>query len=162
MRFVVRMIKMLAAYIASVLGLLAALAVLFGLGSLMPGAPGYWTLTAVSPAIFIGAPVLGVFVVLLVVVLSAGPALLVLAATEVLGWRSIYVYAIPSALLSVVVYLEFSPRTIDWLDPIGMLEAGTFALSGAAAGCIYWALAGRTAGIWRSNAIDSHYVGPRG
>jgi len=96
------------------------------------------------------APVAGAFVVLLVVVLSAGPALLVLAVTEVLGWRSPYVYAVPTALLSAAVYIELSPRTIGGLDQAGMLEAVVFGLSGACSGLIYWAIAGRRAGSWRS------------
>jgi hypothetical protein len=140
---------MAAAYVAGVLGFLAALALLFGVASLLPDSLGYWVLPAVSPSIFIAAPVAGLFVVLLVIVLSAGPALLILAVTEVLGWRSPYVYAVPTALLCVAVYLELSPRTIGGLDGAGMIEAAVFGLSGLCSGLLYWAIAGRRAGSWR-------------
>lgn len=140
---------MAGAYVAGVLGFLAALALLFSVASLLPESPGYWVLTAVSPSIFIAAPVVGLFVVLMAMVLSAVPALLILAATEVLGWRSPFVYAVPAALLSVAVYLELSPRTIGGLDQAGVLEAVVFALSGTCSGLIYWAIAGRRAGSWR-------------
>jgi len=141
---------MVGAYVVGVLGLFAALAFLFGVASLLSDSPGYWVLTAVSPSIFIAAPVVGLFVVLFAIVLSAGPALLVLAVTEVLGWRSPYVYVVPAALLSAAVYLELSPPTIGELDQAGMLEAVVFGLSGACSGLVYWAIAGRRAGSWRS------------
>ena len=141
---------MVAAYVVGVLGLFAALALLFGIASLLPDSPGYWVLTAVSPSIFIGAPIVGLFFVLFAIVLSAGPALVVLAVTEVLRWRSPYVYAVPTALLSAAVYLELSPRTIGGPDQAGVLEAVVFGLSGACLGLIYWGIAGRRAGSWRS------------
>ena len=150
MRILKRILVMVGAYVAGVLGLLAALALLFGVASLLPDSPGYWVLTAVSPSIFVGAPVVGLFVVLFAIVLSAGPALLVLTVTEVLGWRSPLVYAVPTALLSAAVYLELSPRTIGGLDRAGLLEAAVFGLAGACSGLIYWAIAGRRAGSWRS------------
>lgn len=137
---------MAGAYGVGVLGFCAALALLFGVASLLPDSLGYWVLAAVSPSIFIAAPVAALFVVLLVIVLSAVPALLILAVTEALGWRSPYVYALPAALLSAAVYLELSPRTLGGLDGAGMIEAAVFALSGACSGLIYWAIAGRKAG----------------
>ena len=126
-RILRRIPVMVAAYVVGVLGLFVALALLFGVASLLPDSPGYWVLTAVSPSIFIGAPIVGLFFVLFAIVLSAGPALVILAVTEVLGWRSPYVYAVPTALLSAAVYIELSPRTIGGLDQAGMLEAVVFA-----------------------------------
>lgn len=152
MRILKRIPVMVGAYVAAVLGLFAALALLFGVASLLPDSPGYWVLTAVSPSIFIAAPVVGLFAVVLAIVLSAGPALLILTVTELLGWRSPYVYVVPTALLSVAVYLELSPRTIGGLDRAGMLEAAVFGLSGACSGVIYWLIAGRKAGSWRRGA----------
>jgi hypothetical protein len=66
-----------------------------------------------------------------------------------LGWRSPYVYVVPTALLSAAAYLELSPRTIGGIDQDGLLEAVVFGLSGACSGLIYWAIAGRRAGNWR-------------
>lgn len=65
MRLLQRTLVMVGAYVVGVLVLLVALALLFGVASLLPGSPGYWVLTAVSPAIFIGAPVLGLFLIVL-------------------------------------------------------------------------------------------------
>jgi len=150
-RILKRLLVMSGAYVAGVLGLFAALALLFGVASMLPDSPGYWVLTAVSPSIFIAAPVVGLFVFVVAIVLSAGPALLILAVTEMLGWRSPYAYVVPAALLSAAIYLEFSPRTISELDQAAMLEAVVFGLSGACSGLIYWAIAGRRAGSWRSD-----------
>ena len=149
MRLFVRLLVVFVAYAAGVLGLFASFAILFGLASLTPFAPGYWTVTAVSPIIFVNAPLLGLFVVLSAIVLSIVPMVLVVVLTEVFKWRSPNVYAIPGAVLGAAIYLMFSPRTIGGLDQIGMFETFLFALSGACAGMIYWAIAGRRAGSWR-------------
>lgn len=146
---------MTGAYFAGVLAFLLGLAVLFGIASLLPEAPAYWSLTGVSPVIFVAAPVVGIFVVLLTMVISAGPALLILMVTELLGWRSAYFYMIPTALLSAVAYWTFSFRTIGGLDRTGAIEMAMFAVSGAWAGLVYWAIAGRRAGIRTGNAPPS-------
>ena len=149
MRILVRIFVILAAYVSGVLGLFVAFALLFGLASLTSFAPGYWTLTAVSPTILVGAPLFGLFVLISAIGLSIVPMLLIVVLTEAFGWRSPSVYVIPAALLGAAIYLYFSPRTIGGLDQIGMFEAALFALSGACAGLIYWAVAGRRAGSWR-------------
>lgn len=147
MRSLRRLLVMTGAYFAGVLAFLLGLAVLFGIASLLPDAPSYWNLTAVSPVIFVAAPVVGIFVVLLTMVVSAVPALLILMLTELFGWRSAYFYVFPAALLSAVAYWTFSFRTIGGLDRTGLIEMVLFAVSGAWAGLIYWAIAGRSAGI---------------
>jgi hypothetical protein len=149
MSALLRLITIIAAYLGGVIGLLVAFAILFGLASLVPSAPGYWTLTGVSPVIFAGAPTVGLFVIATAIVLSAIPVLLIVVLAELFSWRSWAVYAIPAATLSAVIYWAFSPRTIDGLDRIGLIEVVLFAVSGAVAGLIYWAIAGRRAGAWR-------------
>ena len=150
MRALSRICVVIAAYACGVIGLFAAFAILFGLASLTPLAPGYWTIAGISPAIFAGAPVVGLFLVTAAVMLSAVPMLLIVVLAEAFSWRSLFVYATPAALLGAVVYLIFSPRTIGGLDQIGWIETALFTLSGAVAGLIYWAIAGRKAGAWRS------------
>ena len=146
---------MTGAYFAGVLGFLLGLAVLFGIASLFPDTPSYWSLTGVSPVIFVAAPVVGIFVVLLTIVASAGPALLILMVTELFGWRSAYCYVMPTALLSAVTYWTFSFRTIGGLDRVGWIEMAMVAGSGAWAGLISWAIAGRRAGIRSSHAYGA-------
>ena len=159
MRSLRRLLVMTGAYFAGVLAFLLGLAVLFGIASLLPDAPGYWNLTAVSPVIFVAAPVVGIFVVLLTMVVSAVPALLILMLTELFGWRSAYFYVFPAALLGAVAYWTFSFRTIGGLDQTGLIEMVLFAVSGAWAGLIYWAIAGRRAGI-RSSTVPTLTVPP--
>ena len=149
MRVLWRIVVVIAAYFCGVIGLFVAFAILFGLASFASFAPGYWTLTGVSPAIFAGAPVVGLFLVVTAIVLSAMPILLIVVLAESLAWRSLSLYAIPAALLSASIYWELSPRTIGGLDLIGSIEIALFAASGAFAGLIYWAIAGRRAGSWR-------------
>lgn len=149
MTWLKRLLVMAGAYVASVLAFLLFMAISFGIASQLPDAPSYWNLTAVSPVLFVAAPVLGLFVVLFSVVVSAGPALIILMITELMGWRASYVFVLPAALLSAAVYWTLSFRTIDGIDRTGLFEIGMFALSGACAGLVYWALAGRRAGTWR-------------
>ncbi len=149
MRFLARLVIVSASYMVAVLASLAALVMLFGLASLLPEAPGYWKLSAVVPAVVAAAPVVGAFLIVLAVVLCVVPMLLLLGLAEALSLRSAYVYVVSGAVLSAVVYLRLSPHTIGGLDETGALEAAIFALSGACAGLIYWAIAGRRAGSWR-------------
>ena len=149
MRVLWRIVVVITAYFCGVIGLFVVLTILFGLASFASFAPVYWTLTGVSPAIFAGAPAVGLFLVAMAIVLSAMPILLIVVLAETLAWRSLSVYAIPAALLSAGIYWELSPRTIGGLDLIGSIEVALFAVSGAFAGSIYWAIAGRRAGSWR-------------
>jgi hypothetical protein len=150
MRALSRICVVIAAYVCGVIGLFAAFAILFGLASLTSLAPGYWTIAGISPAIFAGAPVVGLFLVAAAVMLSAAPMLLIVVLAEAFSWRSLFVYAAPAALLGALVYLIFSPRTVGGLDQIGWIEIVLFTLSGAVAGLIYWGIAGRKAGAWRN------------
>jgi hypothetical protein len=149
MRALWRIFVIVAGYMCSLVGLFAAFALFFGLASLVPSAPAYWSLTGVSPVIFAGAPVVGLFAVTLALVLSAAPLMLLVVAAEIFSWRNPAVYAVPGALLAAAIYWQFSPRTIGGLDEIGFAEVALFALSGAAAGAVYWLVAGRKAGVWR-------------
>lgn len=149
MRVLSRIALVITAYFCGVMGLFVAFTILFGLASFASFAPAYWTLTGVSPAIVAGAPVVGLFLVTMAVVLSAVPILLMVMFAELFAWRSLSVYAIPAALLSAGIYWELSPRTIGGLDLVGSIEIAIFAMSGAFAGSIYWAIAGRRAGSWR-------------
>jgi hypothetical protein len=148
MRALWRIFVIIAGYMCSLLGLFAAFALFFGLASLAPIAPAYWSLTGVSPAIFAGAPVVGLFAVTVAIVLSAMPLALLVVATELFSWRSPAVYVVPAAVLAAAIYWQFSPRTIGGLDAIGQIEVTLFALSGAVAGAVYWLVAGRNAGVW--------------
>ncbi|MFO1082538.1 MAG: hypothetical protein U1E23_18145 [Reyranellaceae bacterium] len=144
-----RIAVVVAAYLCSVLGLLAALPLLFGAASLVPGAPGAWTLAGVAPFLFAGAPVVAVFVAVTAIVLSALPTLLIVGLAEIFAWRRAAVYVVPAAVVSAGAWWTLSPRLWTGLDPIGAAELALFAAAGAVAGAIYWGIAGRRAGTWR-------------
>lgn len=144
-----RIFAIVAGYLCGLVGLFAAVAVLFGLASLAPSAPAYWSLTAVSPVIFAGAPAVGLFAIVLAIVFSAVPLTLLVVAAEIWSWRSPALYILAGALLAGATYWQFSPRTIGGLDSIGTIEIALCALSGAASGAVYWLVAGRKAGLWR-------------
>jgi hypothetical protein len=149
MRALWRIIAIVGGYLCGLVGLFAAFAVLFGLASLAPSAPVYWSLTGVSPMIFAGAPLVGLFAIILAIVLSAVPLTLLVVAAEIWSWRSPTLYLLAGALLAATNYWQFSPRTIGGLDAIGFIEIALFALSGATSGAVYWLVAGRKAGLWR-------------
>ena len=97
MRVLWRIVVVITAYFCGVIGLFVAFTILFGLASFASFAPAYWTLTGVSPAIVAGAPVVGLFLVAMAIVLSAMPILLIVVLAETLAWRSLSVYAIPAS-----------------------------------------------------------------
>ena len=154
MRFLGRVFVVIAAYVCSVIGLLIALAILFGLASQLSFAPAYWAFTSVTPVLLASAPFLGAFAFIAVVVLSAIPMFVIVLFGEIFEWRASAVYPVPAAILGMAVYWMYSPRTIFGIDTIGVVELVIFGAAGAIAGVVYWGLAGRKAGSWRR--VASH------
>ena len=145
-----RLVRIGAAYVLALIAGALSLVALFAVASsLVPSAPVYWTVTAVSPVLFVGAPAVAIFLTILVIVVSAVPAALLIALTEVFSLRGWVLYAGVFAVVAGGVYLSFSFRTIGGLDRIGMLETAMFALAGCIAGTAYWLVAGKSAGAWR-------------
>ena len=79
------------------------------------------------------------------------PALIMAVVTEAFSIRSIIFYAAGGALFGLGVYLAFTP-----FDPASMSFTGidrreleVMAGAGILAGLVYWAIAGRRAGMWR-------------
>jgi hypothetical protein len=76
------------------------------------------------------------------------PALLVVTVAEAYGWRSVLVYAGLGLALALWAY----HGGYDLVGPEAPLtrDAETSAAAGIAGGFVYWLLAGRRAGLWRS------------
>ncbi|MDE2446461.1 MAG: hypothetical protein KGO94_09795 [Alphaproteobacteria bacterium] len=70
------------------------------------------------------------------IVISLLPATILIYFAEGKGWRDVFVYAAVGAGLGALVRL--------WFDNQIMLEC---AIIGAVAGCVYWFVAGRFAGL---------------
>lgn len=80
------------------------------------------------------------------------PALIVAAITETFAIRSVLVYAIGGALVGAACYLGLVPYDIASLRFDGVLRRQLEVMTGAGilAGVVYWMIAGRNAGAWRS------------
>jgi len=82
------------------------------------------------------------------------PALIMVLVTEAFSIRSLLFYAMGGALFGLGVYLAFTP-----FDPSSMSFSGVerrelevMTGAGIVAGLVYWAIAGRRAGMWRGSA----------
>jgi hypothetical protein len=79
------------------------------------------------------------------------PALIMALVTEAFSIRSILFYAIGGALFGLGVYLSlnrFDPSSMSFVIA-DRREFEVTAGAGIVAGAVYWAIAGRRAGIWR-------------
>jgi hypothetical protein len=131
----------------------------FWLASLAAGAT--LVLGAVAPAADVPtgshmAPVLWILVLTtgtFVAFFSFAPAVIVILLAESFAWRSVVIYAVAGGTIGLFCgvtygFLDWSPgpRLDLPLDGNTELVAG----AGIAAGIVYWLVAGRNAGAWRS------------
>ena len=80
------------------------------------------------------------------------PALLVVLITEAFNIRSVLAYALGGALVGLACYLgliPFDPQTMRF-DGIVHRHLEIMTGAGIVAGLIYWLIAGRNAGAWRT------------
>ena len=147
MPVVKRLFLALSGYLASILVFFLALALLFaGASALFPDI-GAWSVMGVSPVLALGAPVAGLFLIVAAMTLSAIPMLIAVLLTEWFGWRSVWIYAVPASVVTAAAYLALSPRVWFGADILVAAELAIFAVAGAIAGLLYWAIAGRNAGF---------------
>lgn len=78
------------------------------------------------------------------------PSLLVIVLAEAFAWRSSLVYAALGGVLAVALCgLDFTGY-VGGLDAGGGRERAVVAAAGIAGGFVYWLVAGRKAGSWKS------------
>lgn len=79
------------------------------------------------------------------------PALIIILITEAFAIRSLLAYAIAGALAGLCCYLAFVPfDTVTWtFTGIVRRHLEIMVGSGILGGVVYWAIAGRNAGLWR-------------
>ena len=80
------------------------------------------------------------------------PAAIIALITEAFSIRSVLAYAIGGALVGVAGYLSLVPFDTDTLHFEGIVRRHLEIMTGAGivAGLVYWMVAGRNAGAWRS------------
>ena len=88
----------------------------------------------------------------IVAVVAFVPAMIVIAIAEAFALRSLFFYALAGGIGGLLYGLTFPAAVTDSLDR-GVEIA--FA-AGVAAGLLYWLVAGRTAGLWRGNSVQSN------
>ena len=80
------------------------------------------------------------------------PAMIVAAITEAFLIRSVLAYAIGGALVGAACYLGLIPFDTETMRFDGIIRRHLEIMTGAgiAAGVVYWMIAGRNAGAWRT------------
>jgi hypothetical protein len=80
------------------------------------------------------------------------PALIIVAVTEAFYIRSALAYAIGGGLVGLACYLGLVPFDTETFRFEGIVQRHLEVMTGAGivAGAIYWMIAGRSAGAWRS------------
>src|ERR1700692_2973424 len=96
---------------------------------------------AVWAVVMVGAAVIGGIAMM--------PALLVIALTEGLAWRSSLIYAALGGVLALSLSfgLDFAGYSGDPENPL-VREREVLAAAGVDGGFVYWLVGGRTAGSW--------------
>jgi hypothetical protein len=79
------------------------------------------------------------------------PAIIMAMVTEAFSIRSILFYAAGGALFGLGVYLAFTQFDTSSMSFVGVERRELEVMTGAGivAGLVYWAIAGRRAGVWR-------------
>ena len=79
------------------------------------------------------------------------PATVMALVTEAFAIRSLLFYALGGALFGLGVYLAFTPFDTNLATFVGVDRRELEVMTGAGivAGLVYWAIAGRRAGVWR-------------
>ncbi|HLL26180.1 MAG TPA: hypothetical protein VKT73_00830 [Xanthobacteraceae bacterium] len=80
------------------------------------------------------------------------PAVVVILIAEALAFRSLFFYALAGGIGGLAYGLTFPAAAVaNTLDRTTEITLA----AGAAAGIAYWLVAGRTAGLWRGNSVQS-------
>ncbi len=92
------------------------------------------------------------------------PAMIIVAVTEAFGIRSALAYAIGGGAVGLACYLgliPFDPATLHF-DGIVRRHLEIMTGAGIVAGVVYWMVAGRNAGLWRtpSRGLDRADIPP--
>jgi hypothetical protein len=144
MALIGRLIVILFAFFSAcfVAGMIALGTVLFPeLGSLGPGYVDQNIITAIFAVGFI-----------FISGFALVPAMLIVAITEAFYVRSALIYAVGGGLIGLGCYLglaQFDPGTVPF-DGIVRRQLEVMTGAGIAAGMVYWLIAGRNAGAWRT------------
>ena len=80
------------------------------------------------------------------------PAMIIAAVTEAFSIRSVLAYAVGGGLVGLACYLGLVPFDTDTLRFEGIVRRHLEIMTGAGivAGVVYWMIAGRNAGAWRT------------
>lgn len=90
------------------------------------------------------------------------PALIIVVLTEAFSIRSVLAYAVGGAIVGAACYLGLVPFDTTTMQFIGIEHRHLEVMTGAGivAGLVYWLMAGRRAGAWRSVPAPSREAAP--
>lgn len=132
------------AYLAGTLAMVSALPAIGGVMDLIARQTGG---TAGMALIYMVAIVSGGLGYLVAAVSGLLPALVWIAASERHGLRRAWAHGLAGGIGAVLGWLLLSFVTGHLADPILLRVAGDLFLAGGLGGLVYWAIAGRTAGL---------------
>ncbi len=144
-----RVALVMAGYVVALVAGLFVVILLYGALSALPGTPQYFTFLSTASLLALLAPPVALFVLLLAVIVTAPPMLAAAAITEIFALRLAWLHMILAALVGLCGFVLSVPTFGATMSPTEMADLGIMASAGAAAGVVYWLIAGRSAGFRR-------------
>jgi len=108
-----------------------------------------WQVLGLGPIAVVVAPVILVYIMSIVMILTFIPAAVLKLITEIFGMRWLWLHLVISLLLAAVAGLMIMPDWFSAMTADRWLITLAIALSALVAGVVYWAIAGRMAGSRR-------------
>jgi len=144
--------------IGYLVGLVASAAafpgILFPISLLKP-ASQLWQYLGLGPIAVVVAPVILVYIMSIVLVLTFIPAAVLKLITEVFALRQLWLHILIALVLSAVAGLMLVPDWFSAMDGDRWLLTFAVALSALVGGVVYWAIAGQRAGFRRATITAS-------
>lgn len=109
-----------------------------------------WQVLGLGPIAVIVAPVILLYIMSIVMVLTFIPAAVLKLVTEIFALRWLWLHLLISLLLAALAGLMIMPDWFSAMTPDRWLITLAIALSALVAGVVYWAIAGRLAGFRRA------------
>ena len=109
-----------------------------------------WQLLGLGPIAVIVAPVILVYIMSIVLVLTFIPAAILKLITEIFSLRWLWLHLLISLLLAAIAGLMIMPDWFSAMNADRWLITFSIALSALVGGVVYWAIAGQRAGFRRA------------
>lgn len=144
-----RLLLVVVGYLAALVASLAAIVVIYAILGSLPGMPSYFGAMTLSPLLLLMAPGVALFTLLVVMVMSALPALALALLAELFALRYLWLFALAGAALAGGCFIYATPTFLGAIDGSDWADLAIVIAAGLVGGTFYWLIAGRRAGFSR-------------